>query len=232
MDYWLCLKMSGALIGGRFILVPKKAWKSGSFSLSSCTKELLQTLFYLKFMFRTKISVAFVKTPRKGLSTSSGVGTLNFMWPRLIITFLASSPFFSMKNLEEIKDKFRLLWVIQIFDLQIKLQFTETRVESDVIEWPWTILTRKQFVQFLPLCNIGAKAFLLSEQVSIPYQTPAPEEKGWAISNHSAPTKSERRHVYSLFPCRMWPIKKMNRESRIDTLYSRRNKFLKFKTKQ
>ena len=51
-----------------------------------------------------------------------------------------------MKNLEEIKDKFRLLWVIQIFDLQIKLQFTETRVESDVIEWPWTILTIEVFI--------------------------------------------------------------------------------------
>ena len=63
-----------------------------------------------------------------------------------MITFLASSPFFSMKNFEEIKDKFRLLWVIQIFDLQMKLRFTETRVESDVIEWPWTILTQKKFI--------------------------------------------------------------------------------------
>ena len=56
--------------------------------------------------------------------------TFNFMWPRLMITFLASSPVFSMKNLEEIKDKSRLLWVIQIFDLQMKLRFTETRVDS------------------------------------------------------------------------------------------------------
>ena len=149
-----------------------------------------------------------------------------------MITFLASSPFFSMKNLEEIKDKFRLMWVIQIFDLQMKLRFIETREELDVIEWPWPILTWKQFLYFWPLCNIGAKVFLLSEQVSISYQMPASEEKRWAISNHSAPTKSERRHFHSLFPCRLWPIEKIDRESRVDTLYSQRNKFLKFKTKQ
>ena len=77
-----------------------------------------------------------------------------------------------------------------------------------------------------------AKAFLLSQQVSISYQMPASEEKRWAISNHSAPTKSERWHFHSLFPCRLWSIEKIDRESRVDTLYSQRNKFLKFKTKQ
>ena len=115
-----------------------------------------------------------------------------------MITFLASSPFFLMKNLEDMKDKFRLLWVIHIFDLQMKLRFTETRVESDIVEWPWTILTRKQFVWFWPLCNIGAKAFLLSEQFSISYQTPASEEKRWATSHHWAPT-SQNDGIFTLY---------------------------------